>query len=252
MKVWIRVNDKGIFASKNFAYAYYGFSEMGFEIQYFRHINKINNYTINDIIVSYVSDVAYILKKYGFYNTEEDYPEEIRKYLGRKIWKSNINIINSNPNLWPVFIKPIECKLFTGVNVQSTKDLVGSGIDPNAEIYCSEIVNFVAEWRVFVRYGKILSVRPYFGDWKVQYDPAIIEECLKDYKLQPAGFAIDFGVTDDGRTLLIEVNDGFSIGCYGLEPLDYAKLLSARWAELTHSEDECDFANEKSKWKINY
>ncbi len=29
-------------------------------------------------------------------------------------------------------------------------------------------------------------------------------------------FSMDFGLTDDGRTLLIEVNDGYSIGCYGL------------------------------------
>lgn len=48
-------------------------------------------------------------------------------------------------------------------------------------------------------------------------------------------------VTDDGRTLLIEVNDGYALGCYGLFYIDYAKLLSARWAELTGTEDECAF-----------
>lgn len=45
-------------------------------------------------------------------------------------------------------------------------------------------------------------------------------------------------MTDDGRTLLIEVNDGYSLGCYGLFYIDYAKLLAARWAELTGTEDE--------------
>lgn len=44
-----------------------------------------------------------------------------------------------------------------------------------------------------------------------------------------------------GRTLLIEVNDGYALGCYGLFYLDYAKLLSARWAELTKTVDECAF-----------
>ena len=52
---------------------------------------------------------------------------------------------------------------------------------------------------------------------------------------------MDFGVTADGRTLMIEVNDGYSLGCYGLLYLDYAKLLSARWAELTDTYDECAF-----------
>ncbi|MBQ8961536.1 MAG: hypothetical protein IJ071_10060 [Ruminococcus sp.] len=41
--------------------------------------------------------------------------------------------------------------------------------------------------------------------------------------------------------MLIEVNDGYALGCYGLFYIDYAKLLSARWAELTGTEDECAF-----------
>ena len=48
---------------------------------------------------------------------------------------------------------------------------------------------------------------------------------------------MDFGVTDDGRTLLIEINDGFSLGTYGIEDTLYAKLLTARWAELNGTED---------------
>ena len=50
-----------------------------------------------------------------------------------------------------------------------------------------------------------------------------------------------FGVTGEGRTLLIEMNDGYSIGCYGLNDVLYAKFLYARWAELTGTVDECDF-----------
>ena len=38
-----------------------------------------------------------------------------------------------------------------------------------------------------------------------------------------------------------EVNDGYALGCYGLLYINYAKLLSARWAQLTQTEDECAF-----------
>ena len=41
--------------------------------------------------------------------------------------------------------------------------------------------------------------------------------------------------------ILIEVNDGYALGSYGLFYLDYAKLLSARWAELIGIQDECNF-----------
>lgn len=48
---------------------------------------------------------------------------------------------------------------------------------------------------------------------------------------------MDFGVTEDGRTILIEVNDGYSLGAYGLEPTLYTRLLTARWAELNGTDD---------------
>lgn len=126
--------------------------------------------------------------------------------------------------------------------LNSPKDLIGCGIEGvNQDIICSEVVNFTAEWRCFVRYGKILAVKPYKGDWKAHYDSSVIEECVSSYTASPNGYAVDFGLTDDGRTLMIEVNDGYALGCYGLFYIDYAKLLSARWAELTNTEDECAF-----------
>lgn len=171
-----------------------------------------------------------------------DYPEELKEYLGRTIWKTKMNEVNNHPENWPVFVKPIEDKQFTGVVVRSTKDLIGCGIQGvNQDVYCSEIVSFEAEWRCFVRYGKILSVRPYKGDWRLHYDYKVIENAVAKFRSAPAGYAIDFGITKDGRTLLVEVNDGYSLACYGLFYPDYAKLLSARWAELTQTNDECAF-----------
>ncbi|HJG68240.1 MAG TPA: ATP-grasp domain-containing protein [Staphylococcus ureilyticus] len=64
---------------------------------------------------------------------------------------------------------------------------------------------------------------------------------INDYVDQPAGFSLDFGVTKTGQTLLIEVNEGYSLASYGLYDIRYAKLLAARWAELTDTVDECAF-----------
>ncbi len=75
----------------------------------------------------------------------------------------------------------------------------------------------------------------------MHFDPSVVENAVAQFKSAPKGYAIDFGLTDKGETLLIEVNDGYSLGCYGLFDLDYAKLLSARWAELTNTVDECNF-----------
>lgn len=142
-----------------------------------------------------------------------------------------------------MFIKPLHhSKKFTGVLVRSTKDLIGCGDQfEDTEIWCSEPVKFLAEWRCFVRYGRIMDVRRYKGNWRCHFNYLIIENAVKAYTNAPASYAIDFGLTHTGETLIVEVNDGFSIGAYGLFSIDYAKLLSARWAQITDSRDYCNF-----------
>ena len=48
-------------------------------------------------------------------------------------------------------------------------------------------------------------------------------------------------MTRDGSTLPIEVNGGCAIDPCGLQHGLYAKLLSARWAELAGVPGECTF-----------
>ncbi|MGG4213866.1 ATP-grasp domain-containing protein [Paenibacillus sp. FSL L8-0638] len=242
MKVYIRKGFDHEIANHNFYAAFDGFKQMGFEIRYFENINKLTDHNKEDIVISYVDDVRTALHIHDIVASEIDYPKELTAYLGRKIWKSKLSVIANNPENWNIFIKPVEDKKFTGVVVRSTKDLIGCstyGEDP--EILCADIVNFVAEWRCFVRYGKILDIRRYKGNWRAHFDYKVVENVVSQFQAAPKGYAVDFGLTDKGETLLVEVNDGYSLGHYGLFSLDYAKLLSARWAELTSTIDECDF-----------
>ncbi|MEO1804728.1 MAG: ATP-grasp domain-containing protein [Bacteroidota bacterium] len=172
-----------------------------------------------------------------------DYPPALRHFLGRKIWTSTVNELAAHPSQWNVFIKPKGfAKKFTGRWVKDTSDLVGCG-DPgmNTPIWVSEPRTFLAEWRVFVRYQDILDVRPYKGDWRLHYDPQVIEAAVDAYQDAPAGYALDFGVTAEGETCLVEANDGYSLGSYGLFHIHYAKLLSARWSEMVGREDLCNY-----------
>lgn len=242
MKIYIRKGNDREIANHNFYAAYDGFKQMGFEIRYFQDISELSDHRKEDIVVGYVEDVRKMLLKYGIVAPELDYPEELTAYLGRKVWKSKLSVIANNPENWNVFVKPVEDKKFTGVVVKSPRDLMGCGVygeDP--EIYCSDVVNFIAEWRCFVRFGTILDVRRYRGSWRLHFNPQIMEEIAAQFKTAPKGYAVDIGLTDKGETLLVEVNDGYALGHYGMNSLDYAKLLSSRWAELTNTADECDF-----------
>ncbi len=242
MIVYVKKGIDGEIANHNFYAAYDGFKQLGFEIRYFRDTAELNEHRREDIVIGYVDDVRTMLGRHGIVAPELDYPEELQGELGRKVWKTKLSAIVNHPESWGVFIKPVEDKKFTGTVVRGTKDLIGCGTygeDP--EIFCSEVVKFVAEWRAFVRRGQILDVRRYRGDWSLSFDPVVLKRIVNRFASAPQGYSIDIGLTDDRRTLLIEINDGYALGYYGLNSLDYAKLLSARWAELTASEDECDF-----------
>ena len=245
MKAYIQTKQTGRVLNTNIFNAEEGFLEMGIETVHFYHYHELERSGIQrgDIVVSGIGPVENRLNDLGITVPCLDYPEELKSYLGRNIWKSHINTINSSPELWPVFVKPVANKRFTGVVVRELKDLIGCGsYFDNYEVYCSEVLDIISEWRVFVRYGEIISARHYKGDWRVHYNAEVIENAVDTYQKSgnaPAGYGIDFGVTKDGKTILIEVNDGYSIGCYGLPALEYAKLLSARWAELTGTTDEC-------------
>ncbi|UYZ64121.1 ATP-grasp domain-containing protein [Hymenobacter weizhouensis] len=244
MKVYIQKGADGECTSVNGFVALEGFRLMGWEIVPFVGASELQGNAPDEVVVGHIGQVRYALRQLGRdVPAELGYPVAIRPWLGRRLWQSTINTIASSPELWPVFVKPIyAAKKFTGVLVRGTRDLVGCGDQQeDTPVWCSEPVSFVAEWRCFVRYGQVLDARHYRGDWRVHFDARVVEQAVAAYADAPAGYSLDVGLTDDGRTVVVEVNDGYSLGAYGLTPLSYAKLLSARWAQMTGSQDYCNF-----------
>jgi hypothetical protein len=46
-------------------------------------------------------------------------------------------------------------------------------------------------------------------------------------------YTLDIGIDDKGINYLIEINDGWAIGNYGLNPIDYFSFVKARWLQIT-------------------
>ncbi len=249
MRAFIQ-SEHGVPQSHNFYIAEQGFREMGFETVCFHSKDDIAKCKKEDLIVGGIGAVTGKLNEFGIYPPDVNYPQELKNYYGRRIWQTTIDIVLSDQGMRPVFVKPIRKKRFTGLVLHKASDCPYlSYCETDEPVLCSEVVNFRTEWRAFVRYGRILDVRHYRGDWRNHFDSNTIESAVSDYQSAPAGFAIDFGLTDDGRTLIVEVNDGFSIGSYGLNELDYARLLAARWCELVSIQDECDVFGEGYEWR---
>ena len=241
MKAYIQ-GRRGIPGSVNAYDAYLGFYDMGFEVEVFDDAKVLKEASREDVVVGGIGIIRPHLESLGALCPSIDYPEEMGPFLGRKLWRTTINHVNSEVGSWPVFVKPVEEKRFTGCVVRSTADLVGKGCqDDDFEVICSEPIKMLSEYRCFVRRGEILDVRRYRGDWALAPNKSVVEAAVEAYVSAPAGYAIDFAVTDEEETVLVEVNDGYSLGSYGLWHDLYAQLLSARWFELVGAPDPCDF-----------
>lgn len=221
--------------------AFYGLRDMGFEIIKFNSLEDLSNYCHDkgEIIVGGIEIIRERLRFFNIIPPTIDYPNELTGYLGREIKECKLSYIINNPNLWPIFIKSKEQKKISGKLIQETKNIVGIGFqNEDPEVYYSEAIDFISEYRVFVRYGEILDCKHYYGNPLIFPDYRIIQSAIKDYINSPNAYGIDFGITKENKTLLIEVNDGWALGSYGLESHLYSKFLLTRWAQITNTIDE--------------
>lgn len=219
----------------------YPLQEMGYNIISFDGDDMENtlcnkHITKNDICIGSVQATSKFFECIGIdVPSYLGYPEQLEKYLGRNISMLYFNQLEATD--MPYFVKPaIDVKLFTGDVVSSEKHLEYlvqfDNCKPDTLVYKSELIDFVTEYRVFVSHGKIYGMKHYKGDFLKFIDTSIVNEMVKDFTDCPSAFTLDVGLTDDGRTLLIEVNDMWAIGSYGLDGRDYALLCARRMKEI--------------------
>jgi hypothetical protein len=60
----------------------------------------------------------------------------------------------------------------------------------------------------------------------------VATQAIQRFKDAPVGYSLDLGVTDDGRTLLVEVNDAWALGAYGTPSIPYTEMVVNRWKEM--------------------
>lgn len=165
------------------------------------------------------------------------YPSQLNNFLKRKIsiitFKELVKNIPENK-----FFKPVKPKRFN--SFISSKDRQENLIfldflthlDEHEEIYVCDLVQFESEWRVYVDNNRtIKQICNYSGSPTIFPDISTIKEMINTW-YGPCCYALDVGVVKN-ETILVEVNDFYSIGNYGLYPKDYAEMLLSRWKQLS-------------------
>ncbi|QWP78148.1 ATP-grasp domain-containing protein [Lysobacter sp. K5869] len=169
-----------------------------------------------------------------------DYPAALRPWLRRKVWRETLGAVEawvSEGARGGLFVKPAErLKTFTGRVFDHPGDLYYlGGASRRQTVWCSESVRWRSEFRAYVIGETVVALDHYHGDPALRPCERSIAEALRAYRDSgeaPAAYGIDFGVLDDGRTALVEANDGYALGAYDIGAEPYTDLLLARWAEL--------------------
>lgn len=237
MAVYVLRPDHTAF-SINRQVALVGFALRGAEICLFNR-DELDDLALTraDIVVGGVGVVHRALRRLGLeVPALPSVPPSLAEFAGRKTWRGPlIEARRAVARGEEIFVKPppTQPKLFTGQPLRSFSDLLGTAHIPDDTLVdCAELTPFVSEHRAFVLNGEIIGLRHYKGDPLQFPDAGRVRAAVAAYRDAPASYALDVGLVEDGRTLLVEVNDSYATGAYGLPPARYAAVIDARWEEL--------------------
>lgn len=165
-------------------------------------------------------------------------PDELQPFAGRSIERLRLEdaLLKMERDHRPQFIKPAdEAKLFTGGVVATPAHVafLFADLSPDTPVLLSPEVNIVTEYRVFVnRDREIAAMRHYLGDPFVRPSKLFVRKMIDSYTKAPRCYSLDVGVTASGKTIVVECNDFWALGTYGMDPVAYSRMLAQRWHEI--------------------
>jgi len=160
---------------------------------------------------------------------------QFKDFLGGDVEVMSVQKFLETNDEYPIFVKPYsDIKAFTGTVVNSKFDAEVVLQDFTGDLLTRTAwKNIHSEWRVYVNRGKVIGCCCYLGESIIFPDYRVIQDVLKHALsiLGNVSFTLDFA-TVEYMTLLIEPNDGWAIGNYGLHPEDYLRFCEDRWKQM--------------------
>lgn len=156
------------------------------------------------------------------------------EYTKRKI--HFMNLAEASKIDVPKFIKPADDKCFDAKVYQPGEFLPPEILPDTTPVLISEVVNFKAEYRCFVKNRQVVTCSCYLleeaiADPKNWYDfsaskqnPAeFVNEMLKSITSENS--VIDVGLLSSGELAIIESNPIWASGLYGCDPIECLKAM---------------------------
>jgi ATP-grasp domain, R2K clade family 2 len=237
LNAFVKVNN-GTFPNQNSYLAWEGLNTMGYSVTLFEEndIDKLN-ITKDTPVFAGVTVFRKIIDKLGVnYPPFDCYPSILSPYYKRNIRKSTLGKVREefNTTHTPIFVKPVLPKEFTGCVLTSILELIPiTKKSDDLEVYVSDPIEILSEYRVYVLDREIVGVKHYYGDWSLVPNKEFVESVVKNYHGAPVAYGVDIGVTKSGD-IVIESNDGCNLGNYGIDSIYYGEMIVSRWLQITY------------------
>lgn len=231
--IYIQSNERNLAHHFDCSCALYGAIESGMEYRLtsFEEVvsGKFDNLIKNNLFVGSVEFMREVFNRIGL--SDVRLPKNSNREC-KIITLSEAHEISINKK---IFIKPLEIKLFSGLVLDGMQNscLVNLPSDTmvmSYDVFDSEIVS---EWRLYVHNNKLIDSRNYSGEFIIspnyEYAMNVISNNIGIF---PCSYTVDIGILKNNENVVIEFNDMWSIGNYGIPNDIYLRLLKDRYFQI--------------------
>lgn len=239
-------SDKVIPHHFDAASALYGASDSGYRWRYMTYEEvESGKYDLTIPNNLYVGSVEFMTEVFNKVNIGLD---DIRlpKNSNRKSEITTLGEVRKSVQSGtPLFVKPLQTKLFTGfvMDKLSIRSISNIGDNVEVRVYQPFEYDIISEWRVYVDtelstensiHYSIKGIKNYAGDEFIIPSKAWITNIILENIVDgfPTQYTIDVGILGNGNTVVIEFNDMWAIGNYGLDNYTYFHLLRKRYFDI--------------------
>lgn len=240
MKIYIQKHGQGFKFDGCYA-ALEGAYHTGDEVILFDDIMEVPA-SNRIMVVASVEDTAFWFERMGIKEPKAiSIIDHFKQYVNRELDMMPLHLFIRHVET-PVFVKPYyKVKGFDSGVIQkwSSKEMLLGNLDPTMMVMTSSLIDIKSEYRIYIIKDKgILGMQHYHGDSMIYPDNEYIADIVS-YSMtipsMPSAYTIDIAVHqigDNRMTEIIECQDAWSIGSYGLPGPTYLQFLKKRWLQL--------------------
>ena len=143
------------------------------------------------------------------------------------------------PGKLKLFVKPVETKVFTGFVMDEFQNRSIANVpgETKVMVYAPFPSKILSEWRIYVHQHKIVDTRNYAGSYLFNPDYTfvgkVVDENRKDF---PVAYTVDVAIFEKGVNEVVEFNDFWAIGNYGIPNDLYLNMLRDRYRQIVYKE----------------